>query len=143
MTSPKRLARTAGLLYLIVSTCGGWAQLLVRANVIVPGDGAATANNVRASATLFRVACAADLVAFTCFLLVALVLYSLLRSINPAVAVTTLAINAVSVAILSLNVVNHGAALIKSRAQQERAKRGVCIFRWRYARRSKKNGNQT
>lgn len=54
MTSEKRLARTAGLLYLIVAVCGAFSELYVRASVEVPGDAAATADNISASATLFR-----------------------------------------------------------------------------------------
>ena len=48
------LARVAGLLYLILAVCGGFSELFVRASVRVAGDAAATADNIRASATLFR-----------------------------------------------------------------------------------------
>jgi hypothetical protein len=46
MTSEKGLARIAGLLYLIVAVCGGFSELYVRSSVNVPGDAAATADNI-------------------------------------------------------------------------------------------------
>jgi hypothetical protein len=42
MSSPKRLARIAGLLYLIVGIFGGFAIAYVTARVYVPGDAATT-----------------------------------------------------------------------------------------------------
>jgi len=62
MTSEKRLARIAGSLYLIVAVLGGFAELSVRSSIVAPGDAAATADNIRASATLFRLGFVSDLV---------------------------------------------------------------------------------
>jgi hypothetical protein len=62
MTSRKRLARIAGSLYLIVAVLGGFAELSVRSSIVAPGDAAATADNIRASATLFRLGFVSDLV---------------------------------------------------------------------------------
>jgi len=44
----------AGALYLILAVCGGFSELVVRSSVRVPGDATATADNIRASAGLFR-----------------------------------------------------------------------------------------
>jgi len=84
MSSPKTLSRIAGLLYLIVAIGGGFSELFVRTNVRVPGDAAATAANIVGHATLFRAGFVTDLLDFTCFLGVALVMYAILRSINPS-----------------------------------------------------------
>ena len=54
--SPKRTARLAGLLYLVVAVLGGWAHLVVRAQVHHPDDAAATASAVAAHADLMRLA---------------------------------------------------------------------------------------
>jgi hypothetical protein len=45
MTSARTLARIAGSLYLI-AVCGGFAELYVRSSIVVPGDAAATADNI-------------------------------------------------------------------------------------------------
>ena len=60
-TSPVRIARFAGLLYLVIAVFGGFAQG-VRLSVYEPGDGAATAANLVAHATLVRLSFVADLV---------------------------------------------------------------------------------
>jgi hypothetical protein len=112
MTSKAGLARMAGSLYLILAVCGGFSQLYVRSSVRAPGDAAATAQNIADSATLFRIAFATDLVNITCFVLVALTLYALLKSVNPGIAVAMLVFNAVSVAIMSANMLNHAGALV-------------------------------
>ena len=111
MISEKRLARTAGLLYLVVALFGGFAELVVRAGIVEPGNGAATADNIRGSATLFRWGFASDLLQATFFLLTAMALYLLLRHVNELVARAMVVIVAVSVAIICLNLLNQYVAL--------------------------------
>ena len=111
MTPEKRLARIAGLLYLIVAVCGGFSELYVRSSVKVPGDAAATADNISASAMLFRIGALTDLVNLVCFLVLALVLYGLLKPVSAKAALAMLVFNAVSVAVMTGNLVNHLAAL--------------------------------
>jgi hypothetical protein len=112
MSSKQTLARVAGLLYLILVVAGGWAQLFVRPGVLVPGDAAATADNIAESATLFRAAFVADMVNVLCFLLVALTLYAVFRSVSNEIALAMVVLNAVGVAILGINGLNHLGALL-------------------------------
>jgi len=51
----QRTARVAGVLYLIVIVCAGFAEGDVRTGLIVPSDAAATADNIASSAGLYRV----------------------------------------------------------------------------------------
>ncbi len=111
MTSPKTLARIAGSLYLVVAVLGGFAELYVRSRIVVPGDTAATADNIRASATLFRVGFVSDLTQATLFLLTAMALYLLLREVHELVARAMVVIVSVSVAIICLNLLNQYVAL--------------------------------
>lgn len=111
MISTKTLARIAGLLYLIVAVGGAFAEA-VRTSVNVSGNAAATAANVVQHATLVRISVVADLVDFTCFLGVGLVLYTILRQVNGRAALAMLTINAVSVAIQALNMLNQLGALL-------------------------------
>jgi hypothetical protein len=111
MTKESKLARLAGLFYLIVAVTGGFSELFVRENIIETGDAATTAENISASPTLFRVAFASDLVNITFFVLAALVLYALLNNVNHNVAVGMVVFNAVAAAIMSANMINHFAAL--------------------------------
>ena len=69
-----------------------------------------------------KIAFAADLVAYACFLLVGLALYALFKDVHRIAAVAMLTMNAVSVAIQSLNLVNHaGAVLAAQRGADELA----------------------
>jgi Domain of unknown function (DUF4386) len=111
MMPENRLARIAGLLYLLVAASGGFSELYVRARARVPGDAAATADNISASATLFRVGALTDMVSVACFLALALVLYRLLKPVGANAALAMLVLNAVSVAAMTANLPNHLGAL--------------------------------
>src|ERR687892_954329 len=111
MNSERKLARIAGSLYLVVAVLGGFAELYVRDRLIDLGDPAATAANIRESATLFRVGFAADLVQATFFLFTAMALYLLLRHVNELVARAMVVFVAVAVGIISLNLLNQFTAL--------------------------------
>src|SRR5438067_9721767 len=54
MNSPKRLARIAGVLYLLVGIFGGFAEGFVEPRMYVAGNAAATAVNVVANAIFVR-----------------------------------------------------------------------------------------
>src|SRR5919199_414003 len=69
-----RLARIAGLLYLVMAIFGGFAQV-VRLKVYEPGEAAATAANIVANATLVRLSFVADLVQAQVWLVLAVTLY--------------------------------------------------------------------
>jgi hypothetical protein len=98
------------VLYLLVALLGGFA-IAVRAAVVVPGDAAATAESIRASATLFRLGFVSDLVANTCFLLTAMALYLLLTHVHHLAAAAMVTLVAVSAAIGALNLLSQYTAL--------------------------------
>lgn len=108
--STRRLGRLAGLLYLVVLVTGAPPELLVRVPIAAEDGAAAVADAIRDSADLFRLAAFSDLVNIVAFLGVALVLYGLLRRVHGGAARAMLVFNAVSVAIMALNTVNHLAA---------------------------------
>ena len=111
MNSERKLARVAGSLYLVVAVLGGFAELYVRDRLVDLGDPAATAANIRESASLFRAGFAADLVQATFFLFTAMALYVLLRHVNELVARAMVVFVAVSVAIMCINLLNQLVAL--------------------------------
>jgi hypothetical protein len=96
---------------LVVALFGGFAELVVRDAIVQPGNAAATADNIRGSATLFRWGFATDLVQATFFLFTAMALYLLLRHVNELVARAMVVIVAVGVAIICLNLLNQYVAL--------------------------------
>jgi hypothetical protein len=111
MSSPKRLARIAGVLYLLVGVLGGFAQGFVEPKMYVAGDAAATAGNVVASSELVRIGVVADLFDATIFVFLALTLYALLKHVHTSVARAMLVLVAISATIECLNSVFEFAGL--------------------------------
>lgn len=108
----QKTARFAGLLYLILAICGGFAEFAVRQAMIVTGDAAATVSNIQASPGLFRLGVFAELVGQVVFVLLVLALYRLLQSVDRNQAVLMVALVLVAVTITSLNMLNQFAALL-------------------------------
>ena len=75
----QQFARIAAVLVLISIFAGGFAEVYVPARLLVVSDPAATARHVADSAPLFRSSFAAYLVEAVCDIVLALVLYLLLR----------------------------------------------------------------
>jgi len=77
MNSPKRLARIAGVLYLLNAILSAFAYFMEK-RVYVSGGAAATARNVLAHSGLVRAAVVADLFQATVWVFLAMTLYLLL-----------------------------------------------------------------
>jgi hypothetical protein len=111
MTAPQRLARTAGVYYLVVAIFGGFAHA-VRTQVYVPGDAATTADNVVTHADLVRLSFAADLVQATFAVFLVMALYRLLRHAGPSMARAMVVFVVLQVGITCLNLVHQFGALM-------------------------------
>ena len=105
MTSPKRLARIAGLFYLLVAIFGGFAEGFGDPKMYVAGNAAATAANVLADPGLVRMIVVAHLLNGIFFVLTAMALYILLQHVNKIVARAMLVFVALAVGITTLNAV--------------------------------------
>jgi hypothetical protein len=103
--APKRLARIAGLLYLLVGLFGGFAEGYVEPKMYVAGNAAASAGNVVANAGLVRLGVVSDLLDQTFFIFLVLTLYLLLRHVHRSVASAMVIIVALAVGITCLNTV--------------------------------------
>src|SRR5882724_6781334 len=112
MSSTKNPGRFVGLLYILTSIPGFFAMMYVPGKLIVHGDAAATANNIAASETLFRLGIAAELIGQAGFIFVALALYDLLKGINRRRASLMVALIVVSIPIAFVNELNSIAALV-------------------------------
>lgn len=80
--SVKRTARIAGVLYLIIFVVAPFPFLLSRGSIVVAGDAAATARNIMASGSVFRLGMVAESVVFLVELVLAAILYVLLRPVS-------------------------------------------------------------
>jgi len=105
MNSPKRLARIAGVLYLLVGIFGGFAEGFVDPKMYVAGNAAATAGNVVANSGLVRMGVVAHLLDGTFFVFLAMTLYILLQHVHKSVARAMLVLVALATGIICLNAV--------------------------------------
>ena len=111
MSSAKNPGRFAGLLYVLVSVVGFFAIGYVPGKVIVHGNAAATADNILASETLYRLGIACELIGQAGFIFVALALYDLLKGVNQRQASLMVTLIVVSIPISFVNELNSIAAL--------------------------------
>jgi len=112
MSSIKNPGRFAGLLYLLTSIVGFFAMGYVPGKMIVHGNAAATASNISASETLFRLGIAGELIGQAGFIFVALALYDLLKGVSRRQALLMVILIVVSIPIAFVNELNSIAALI-------------------------------
>jgi Domain of unknown function (DUF4386) len=111
--SPQVYARTGGVLYLILILVGIFGEIFVRGKLIVPGDAAATANNIVVSQSLWRIGIATDLIMHVCDIPIMLIIYILLRPVNKNLALLALLFNLIQTAVLVANKLNLVAALLQ------------------------------
>ncbi len=103
--SPKRLARIAGVLYLLVGIFGGFAQGFVYPKIYVAGDASATAGNVLANSDLVLAGVVSDLFQATMWVFTAMAFYLLLKHVNKGVAGAMVVLAAMGASITCLNAV--------------------------------------
>ncbi len=112
MTSLSRNARVAGLLYLTLMTAP-LRLIYIQDKLIVSGNAAATANNIAAHETLFRLGILSDLFTATMSIFLALALYRLFKAVDQGLAVILVILGALMVTpIYFLNTINDAAALL-------------------------------
>jgi hypothetical protein len=86
MKSPNIIARVTGFLYLLLIPLGVFGILYVPSQLIIPGDLAATAGNIRANELLFRLSIVSAIFVQLVNIAVVILLYYLLKSVNKYVA---------------------------------------------------------
>ena len=101
----KKTARIAGLLYLVIAVCSGFA-FIVRSKLIVPDDASKTISNITNSEMLFRISLMSDLFGQIFFVLTVLILYKLLQTVNKNQALVMLAFALIPVPIACINIVS-------------------------------------
>jgi len=108
----KKAARIAGAIYLSMIFVAPFAMLYVPNKLIVRGNAAATADNILAHETMFRLSIFGDLVGQVIFICLGVAFYRLLRDVNKTWALLMLSFVLVSSAVCFLNVTNDIAALL-------------------------------
>lgn len=113
MRTTQQQARAAGVLYLLLALIAPIGLLYVPGQLIVSGNAAATADNLRASGWLLRLGIASELTHQVIVIFLVLALYRLFKAVNETHATQLVILGAlVSVPIMFVNVLNNVAALV-------------------------------
>lgn len=106
MKSIKTTAHMTGIFYLAIFFANFFVFLFVSGSLIVGGDAAATAENIRASETLYRSGIASYLIVFLSEIAATILLYRLLAPVNKTLAQLMMANRLMQAAIHAVNLVN-------------------------------------
>jgi uncharacterized protein DUF4386 len=112
MHPTSKAARIAGAVYLSMVITAPFSLIYVPEKLIVRGNAAATAENILAHETMFRLSIFGDLVGQVIFICLAIALYRLLSGVNKTWAGLMVAFVLVSAAVGFLNTLNNIAALV-------------------------------
>ncbi len=88
--NPRRLARLAGLFFLLTIVGGIIAQGFISERLINFSDAAATANNILSNKGLFQIGFSIYLIEMACQVITATLFYRLLRPVSPTIALLML-----------------------------------------------------
>ncbi len=111
MTTNKKTARIAGLLYLMVVLTGIFSLMYVPSKLIVSDNASLTFQNIASSEALFRAGIVSGLLCYTFFLFLPLVLYKLLKPVNENYAKVMVLLAVISVPMFFINIQNEFTAL--------------------------------
>ncbi len=118
MNETKKAARIAGIIYLSMIFVAPFSMLYVPNKLIVRGNATATAENILAHETMFRLSIFGDLVGQVIFICLGVAFFRLLREVNKTWAMLMLSFVLVSSAVCFLNVLNDVAALVLFRGSE-------------------------
>lgn len=113
MSSTHNPGRVAGFWYLLLIVLGPLRLIYIPSKLFVPGNAAATVNNIAAHEGLFRFGMADDLVCGVVLILLVLALYRLFRGVDQHLAVLVVILGGVMPALIYfVNVVSDAGALM-------------------------------
>jgi hypothetical protein len=106
MLPKKTLSRIAGLTYLILILTGVFGLVYVPSSLIVWNNPETTVANIKASEFLFRLGIMSEIVCFLVFIVLPLVLYELLKSVNKTVAAFMVVLSLICIPMAFVNILN-------------------------------------
>lgn len=104
MELPNKLARTTGILYLLVILLGVASEGIAHNLIIIPGDITATVNNITAYEPIFRLGFVISLARLVVFIFMVLALHRLQQSVNKdwSLVMVVVALVSISIGMVSL-----------------------------------------
>ncbi|MEM7738111.1 MAG: DUF4386 domain-containing protein [Deinococcota bacterium] len=109
--SSQALARITGVIYLILIVAGIYGSVVVRANLIFPGDATTTAQQIMSAEGSFRISIVSDLTMIVADVALAVLFFVLLKQVSYVLALVTTLFRLTQASILGLNLLNLTLAL--------------------------------
>lgn len=119
--SPRALSRIGGALYLAIIAIGAFGELGIRNRIVVSGDALATAANLNAQESLWRVGLAGELLLLMCGTTLAAIFYILIRPVSRDGALLAAFFNLVSLAVEAAMALYLAAALFPLTREEYRS----------------------
>ena len=110
-TSPRLLARVSGFLYLLIIIGGLFSLLYVPSTLIMPGDAGATASNIVASESLFRLGMVSSLLVLLCDAGVAVLFYVLFLPVSRTISLAAAVFRLIHTGVYAVSLLNYVFAL--------------------------------
>jgi hypothetical protein len=110
--SLKKIARGAGILYIIMDVFMIFGGMYVDSKIYVPGDAVATISNILAFDWLFRLGFVSWIVGYIVYLFLVLALYNLFKSVDRGQARLMVILVVASVSLSILNMLNQYAPIV-------------------------------
>lgn len=112
--NPQKMARAAGLIYLLIAVFGAFAIAYVPSQIVVAGDAGATLANLQSQAGLFQAGIFADMVVILLEIELTAILYFLLRPVDAVRALIAAAARYGMVIVMLVNLMLHITAFMMS-----------------------------
>jgi len=106
INSINKTARIAGGLYLFIAVCGGFAFFAGYENLIVASDAIATANNVMASESIFRMGIVGDSLLILGEIVLTVLLYLLFKPVSKTLSMVAAFARFAMTAMIGMNILN-------------------------------------
>jgi hypothetical protein len=110
--SPRTLARITGALYLVAVVTGVYAQAVIAERLVIPADAAATAANIRAHASLFRLGFTTYLVEMAAQVAMITLFYHLLEPVSRTIALLSTVVGLVGCTVKTVSRLLYYAPLV-------------------------------
>ncbi len=106
--NPKKTARIAGILYLVIAVAAIIAHFVIPDTLIIPGDATATAQNITKSGAMFRFgAIGGELVILLSEVFLSVILYLLLKPVNKTLSLLAAIFRLIMTTIHGMNLLNY------------------------------------
>ena len=99
--APRLRARIAGIFYVLTSLTAIFGEVFVLGKLVVHGDAAATANNILAHQSFFRLGFAAELVSVALSIVLTALFYDLFRPVNRSLSLLAAFFHLVGLAVMA------------------------------------------